>query len=129
MSKLLRRLFSVTIYEVNEDICAEASGMFFWRKIKVGNKFSVLPEDMKQAALAHEMGHHFLAHIEERLLCVIFCFPLIFKLCKRQELEADEYSAKAGYARGLIRFFESEWDGGLTHPSHKERRDRMKVHI
>ena len=119
----------VRIFAVDEDINAECTGILFWKKIRLGKRFFEFPEDMQKAALSHEFGHHFHYHIEKRLLCIIFAYRLIYDLCKKQELEADLYAAKAGYAKELMKFFKHDFDGGKVHPSHVERRKNLVKYV
>ena len=119
----------VRIFAVDEDINAECTGILFWKKIRLGKRFFEFPEDMQKAALSHEFGHHFHYHIEKRLLCIIFAYPLIYKLCKKQELEADKYCAESGHAKALMKFLIHDFDGGKTHPSHEVRRQHLEKYV
>ena len=113
----------------NEDFIASSYGIFFWKRIKVGKRFHSLPFNMKKAVIAHELGHCEKFHIELRILCFIFFFPALLWLCRRQELEADAFAAKLGYAPELRELLKDEWDGKGSHPSHRTRRQHLEKYV
>ena len=119
----------VKIYKVDEPILAEASGMLFWRKIRVGKRYFNLPEYQQKAVLVHEFGHHHYWHIEKKLLALIFCPFLFYNISKKQELQADKFAAERGEARGLYDMFKDDWHGGKMHPSHAERRKQLEKYV
>jgi len=119
----------IKVFATKGDFIAVSSGVLFWKKIEIGDRFLSLPEDMQKAALAHEIGHCKKWHIEQRILCLLFCFPLVLWLCRKQELEADKFAAEAGHAKALLKFFQDEFDGEGTHPSHQLRRQHLEQYV
>ena len=113
----------------DENFVAASSGIFFWKRIEIGKRFYSLPDHIKKAVIAHELGHCVKFHIEIRIICFIFCFPALLWLCRKQELEADRFAAECGFAEELIEYFKNEWKGGGTHPSNSERRHQLEKYV
>lgn len=63
--------------------------------------FDVLTFEEWMGVYYHEKGHQHHGHVWKNLLRVCFFSPASRSERVRQELEADEYSLKAGYGPGL----------------------------
>ena len=68
-----------------------------------------LPDNQRQAILAHEEGHLHYRHALKRLMWVISFRAVLspkafFEMCEAQELEADRYAVRQGHRAGLIAF-------------------------
>ncbi len=112
--------------------CAHVS---FWRAllgqhraIKLHSVFYELPKKVRLAVYFHEVGHIKNKHIYKRIYWTITLKSILFfeKYCallREQELEADAYSVRKGYAEGL-KIFLTEYcheNTGYGYPSLKER--------
>ena len=110
------------IIPVPDDMIARAISFGWFKRIYTGTKFNMLPRMQQLAVLSHERGHCEGHHTEQRLLCLLFAPWMFFKLCKRQEFQADRYACNHGFGRYLYSFLSSDFDGGMFQPSHIERR-------
>ena len=113
-----------------EPIYARALSLGPWRRVYLGTRFAGLAPDQQVAVLAHEEGHCRGFHTEWRLLTLLlvawWCPWAFFFLCRQQELAADAYAARKGYAGGLLSLLSSEYGGGKLQPSHASRRHHLK---
>ena len=114
------------ITRTDDDIIARSWSFFWVRRIVVGRRFDMLPLAMRNAILAHEQGHVENRHVEKGLLCLLTNPWNFFKLCRKQELEADEFAATFGHALALVDFLRFEKEGNRFYPSHAERRQHLK---
>lgn len=110
----------------NEDIIARSWSFFWTKRIIVGRRFDSLPFHVRNAVWYHETGHIEMHHVEKGLLCLLLTPWRFFKLCRQQELDADQYAAERGHARGLIELLRFEKDQTFSHPSNSERRQHLK---
>jgi Zn-dependent protease with chaperone function len=108
------------------DIIAYSWSFFWIKRVTVGKRFNKLTFEGRNAVFAHEQGHVELHHTEKGLLCLLLTPWRFFKVCRKQELEADLYAASRGHALGLIDLLRYEQDATWSHPSHAERRKHLK---
>lgn len=116
----------IQVVKTDDDRIAWAASFFWWSRIYTGRQFDKVNPEMAPAILAHEAGHVYGHHTEWRFLCMLVFFPLIFCMCRKQELIADNYAARLGYGKILLKLLAHECDGGLFHPSHAVRRFHLE---
>lgn len=109
---------------------SESRGLWPFKRIIVGPGLRAFPEREQAAILLHEAGHCKMFHLEKRILRAFTAFfrpSLILAYCRAQELSADEFAARCGYALDLARVFErlSTYEGGIWHPSANDRIARL----
>ena len=105
---------------------ARSASFFWWKRVYTGKPFVGLTDDQKRAVLAHET-YHVMAHHTEMRIVALFCPFVIPWLCKKQEFDADECAAWAGYRAELIEMLEkSVINDGPYHPTNFERIQRLK---
>jgi Zn-dependent protease with chaperone function len=108
---------------------ASTTGILWWKRLNLSSAFFRQPDRTKEAILAHEVCHMMQFHLEQRLLCIVLCPFLLFKLCRQQEIWADNFAARLGFAKELIAFLSSEYDGDLVQPSHAVRRKNLEKYV
>jgi hypothetical protein len=83
---------------------ATSVGFMFKKEIRVGKLYVLLPKNIQQAILAHELCHCIEFHLEQRWLCLLcpFLYPM---LCRWQELRADRFASNVGLGAPLLQFF------------------------
>lgn len=84
---------------------SEARGLWRWREIVVGPKFTAFPPREGQAFLLHEAAHCKMRHLEKRLLWMLLTPWRIARVCRAQEFEADRFVWHCGYGPDLARGF------------------------
>ena len=92
----------------------------------IGRAFLGFPPREQQAILLHEVGHVKLRHVTERLRSawMIVLRPSAFAaMCRRQELQADYYAARCGYAMELAQAISRVQD--LQDPLHPPKTERL----
>lgn len=115
----------IKFVRTSEPIVARSISLFWWKRIYLGSFFDCLTPPEQFAVIGHEEGHCAHHHTEMRILCLLLAPFLFFELCRRQEFSADRYSAQHGHSRFLCQVLESDYDGGLLHPSHAARREAL----
>ncbi len=102
---------------------AFARGFWPLKRIEVGRGWFRLRPGEQDAALAHEAGHCFCRHLEKRLLLAPLCWlPAVQRWARAQELEADGFAVREGYASALLRLLASHPSpGNALMPSGQER--------
>lgn len=99
---------------------------FLWyKRIFIGDEFETLPPKVRVALLAHEEGHLKSHHTEKRILCMLFAPWLMYKVAKRQELEADLHAARRGFSDGLYEFLDADKSESDFYPSDLQRKRNL----
>ena len=99
-----------------------------YKRVTFGQLFEVLGKDEQLAVLYHEMAHCEMHHTEWRILFLLLLPFLLGRLCRNQELQADQFAAECGHAAGMIKVLEGECEGGFLYPSHGMRRGYLKIY-
>lgn len=106
---------------------ARAAGIWPLKSIIVGARFMMLDAEVQAAVLLHEVHHCRAMHLEIRCLLLPFCWSgWARRIGRQQELDADIYAARQGYASELMRFIaESPVAHAPFHPSPLERLNNL----
>lgn len=109
---------------------SDSRGVFRWKRIFIGPTLRAFPPREQAALLIHEAGHCKLKHLEWRILwafLLIFWPPALAAYCRKQEFQADLFTAHCGYGPDLARAFMRlrGSSGGPLHPPIEERIARL----
>ena len=113
----------------HSNIIAMAGSFLFFGVIFLGRGYYRLSESQKLAVLAHEREHIRLHHTELRILALIFCFPLLPRICRQQEFSADAGAVKAGCGEALRQLLSFYYPRTFFYPSNRERRDALDAKL
>jgi Zn-dependent protease with chaperone function len=105
-----------------------------WFTIQTGKEFGLLSRMEQDAILAHERGHLVHFHAWKRILWIVSLMAFFrtadyFALCRKQELEADQYAVKKGHRHGLMMFLIALDKTNAKHQtaSHPTLKERIRV--
>jgi len=117
---------AVRVFRSDGDFIALSASFFWFKFVVVGKPFLELPRHLRNAVMSHEQGHVDLHHLEKGWLCLLVTPWLFFRLCRKQELEADAYAAQRGHASALLELLRYDERETYSHPSNAERRKHLK---
>ena len=109
---------------------AEARGIWPCKRIVVSPHFLLMHPNHQRAVIAHEAGHCKNLHMEKRILALPFLFLVpawIQEFTHDQEMEADEFAARAGYGLDLAEMLDRHTFGeSQFYPSNATRSSRLR---
>ncbi len=124
-------VFGVPVaYLPTSPLMADARGVWPLKRIVVGPRWmKIASERERLAVLAHEAAHCLKWHLEKRILAVLLLFirpQFAARLCIEQELDADEFAARAGFGVELLSVLEREREeSGMFYPSNAQRKEAL----
>lgn len=112
------------VLDVTCDVHARVAGVCE-KRIVVGLRWYELPVEERLAVLYHEVGHVVHHHLLKRalMLPLLLVAPeFVTRWARAQELEADRFAARHGFAAPLTAYFaRNRAPAAGFHPSSEER--------
>lgn len=109
---------------------AEARGVWPLKSIMVGPAWFGLDGDQQQATLLHEVWHCKRLHLEARILLLPFFWTKwVRRIAAKQELAADDYAARNGYAMAMMSIVSLRPASPPYYPTLSERLGRLARYL